>query len=71
VSVWPSLPDALDKKWYYMTRRFGRTPMKLSGLFLIIVLAALATIIAFYHEQLWLYVSTLYCLLRYESVGCT
>jgi hypothetical protein len=45
--------------------------MKLSGLFLVIVLGVLAVIIALYHQQLWLYVSTLYCLLRYESVGCT
>jgi hypothetical protein len=45
--------------------------MKLSGLILIVLVCSLAAIIALYHEQLWLYFSTLFCLLHSGSVGCT
>ena len=45
--------------------------MKLSDLILVVLICLLAAIAAIYHAQLWLYFSTLFCLLRSESVGCT
>ena len=45
--------------------------MKFSGHIMVVLLCLLAIYIVIYHDQLWSYFSTLYCLTRYESVGCT
>ena len=44
--------------------------MKLNTLILVILICVLMAVAAIYHEQLWLYVSTLFCLLQSEGMGC-
>ena len=45
--------------------------MKLSTLIMVALLCLLGAFTVIYQNQLWSYFSTLYCLTRYESVGCT
>ena len=44
--------------------------MKLSSLVMLALIALLVALAGIYHNQLWLYFSTLFCLLQNESVGC-
>jgi hypothetical protein len=44
--------------------------MKPFDLILVFLVGILAAIVAIYHAELWLYFSTLFCLLHSESVGC-
>ena len=44
--------------------------MKFSSLIMLALIGLLIALVAVYHDQLWLYFSTLFCLLQNESVGC-
>ncbi len=44
--------------------------MRISSLAMLVLIGLLIACVAIYHEQLWLYFSTLFCLLHNGTAGC-